>query len=77
MAKATVAEFVQAVKQDPILMAKLKASVDIESYYEIAKEHGYDFTPEEFHSESNERSLKELAMTINPGVKPCRHLNSQ
>ena len=77
MAQATVAEFVQAVEQDPSLMAKLKASVDIESYYEIAKEHGYDFTPEEFHSESNERFLKELAMKINPGIKPRRHLNSQ
>ena len=49
MAQITVAEFIQAVKQDPTLIAELKAAVDIESYHQIAKAHGYDFTPEEFH----------------------------
>jgi predicted ribosomally synthesized peptide with nif11-like leader len=77
MAQITVAEFIQAVKQDPTLIAELKAAVDIESYHQIAKAHGYDFTPEEFHSELSQRSLEELAMTINPGLAPRKHLNGQ
>jgi predicted ribosomally synthesized peptide with nif11-like leader len=62
MAQATVANFIQAVKQDPTLIAELKIAVDIESYHQIAKAHGYDFTPEEFHSELSQQSLEELAM---------------
>ena len=77
MAQTTVANFIQAVKEDLSLIAKLKAAVDIESYYQIAKEHGYHFTPEELHSELSEQSLEELAMTINPGLSPRKHLNGQ
>jgi predicted ribosomally synthesized peptide with nif11-like leader len=77
MAQTTVDKFVRAVNEDPSLIAQLKAAVDIESYYEIAKEHGYDFTPEELHSELSDRSLEELAMKINPGMKPRRHINAQ
>jgi predicted ribosomally synthesized peptide with nif11-like leader len=77
MTQTTVAKFIQAVNQDPKLLAELKASVDIESYYQIAEEHGYQFTPEELHLELNQQSLEELAMTINPGLKPRIHLNAQ
>ena len=77
MAQTTVDKFVQAVKEDLSLIAKLKAAVDIESYYQIAKEHGYHFTPEELHSELSEQSLEKLAMTINPGLSPRKHLNGQ
>ena len=77
MAQTTVDKFVQAVKEDQSLTAKLKAAVDIESYYQIAKEHGYHFTPEELHSELSEQSLEKLAMTTNPGISPRQHLNSQ
>ena len=77
MAQTTVDKFVQAVKEDQSLTAKLKAAVDIESYYQIAKEHGYHFTPEELHSELSEQSLEKLAMTINPGLSPRQHLNGQ
>jgi predicted ribosomally synthesized peptide with nif11-like leader len=77
MAQTTVADFIQAVKEDLSLIAKLKASVDIESYSKIAKEHGYHFTPEELHSELSEQSLEELAVMINPGLAPRKHLNSQ
>jgi Nif11 domain len=38
MAQTTVANFIQAVKEDPSSIAKLKAALDIESYYKIAKE---------------------------------------
>ena len=77
MAQTTVDKFVQAVKEDLSLIAKLKAAVDIESYYQIAKEHGYHFTPEELHSELSEQSLEELAMTVNPGLSPRKHLTGQ
>ena len=77
MAQSTVANFVQAVKEDLSLLAKLKAAVDIESYYKIAKEHGYNFTPEELNSELSTQSLEELAMTINPGMAPRKHLTGQ
>jgi predicted ribosomally synthesized peptide with nif11-like leader len=77
MAQTTVDKFVQAVKEDLSMIAKLKAAVDIESYYQIAKEHGYHFTPEELHSELSQQSLEELAMKINPGMAPRKHLNGQ
>jgi predicted ribosomally synthesized peptide with nif11-like leader len=77
MTQTTVDKFVQAAKEDLSLIAKLKAAVDIESYYQIAKEHGYHFTPEELHSELSEQSLEDLAMMINPGMKPRQHLNAQ
>jgi predicted ribosomally synthesized peptide with nif11-like leader len=77
MAQTTVANFIQAVKQDPSLVAELKAAVNIESYYKIAKAHGYDFTPEEIRSELSQRALEELAMTINPGMTPRKHLDGR
>ena len=76
MAQSTVANFIEAVKADPSLIAEFKAAVDIESYHKIAKAHGYDFTPEELNSELSEQSLEELAMTINPGMAPRKHLGS-
>jgi predicted ribosomally synthesized peptide with nif11-like leader len=76
MAQTTVDKFVQAVKEDPKLVAELKAAVDIESYYKIAKEHGYDFTSEELNSELSAQSLEELAMKINPGMAPRQHLTA-
>lgn len=77
MAQTTVDKFVQAVKENLSMVAELKAAVDIESYYRIAKEHGYHFTAEELNSELSKQSLEELAMTINPGMAPRRHINSQ
>jgi predicted ribosomally synthesized peptide with nif11-like leader len=77
MAQTTVAKFIQAVNEDLNMIAKLKAAVDIESYYQIAKEHGYHFTPEEIHSELNKKSLEELAMKINPGLSPRKHLDGR
>jgi predicted ribosomally synthesized peptide with nif11-like leader len=77
MAQTTVDKFIQAAKEDLSMIAKLKAAVDIESYYRIAKEHGYDFTPEEIRSELSDQSMEELAMTINPGMAPRKHLNAQ
>jgi predicted ribosomally synthesized peptide with nif11-like leader len=77
MAQTTVDKFIQAVKEDLNLIAKLSAAVDIESYYKIAKEHGYHFTDEELRSEICEKSMEELAMTINPGTTPRRHLTGK
>jgi predicted ribosomally synthesized peptide with nif11-like leader len=77
MAQTTVDKFVQAVKEDLNMIAKLKAAVDIKSYYQIAKEHGYHFTPEELNSELSKQSLEELAMKINPGMTPRTHLDGR
>jgi predicted ribosomally synthesized peptide with nif11-like leader len=77
MAQTNVDKFIQAVKEDPNMIAELKAAVDIESYYKIAKAHGYDFTAEELNSELSEQSLEELATTINPGMAPRKHLGAQ
>jgi predicted ribosomally synthesized peptide with nif11-like leader len=77
MAQTTVDKFVQAVNEDLNLITRLKAAVDVESYYQIAKEHGYHFTPEELNSELSKQSLEELAMKINPGLSPRKHLNGQ
>jgi predicted ribosomally synthesized peptide with nif11-like leader len=74
MAQTTVANFIEAVKEDPSLLKELKAAVDIESYYKIAKAHSYDFTTEEFQSDLSQRSIEEFAMTINPGITPRKHL---
>ena len=40
MAQKTVDKFVQAVEEDLSLIAKLKAAVGIESYYQIASDMG-------------------------------------
>jgi len=77
MTQTTVDKFVQAVNEDSSLIAKLKTALDIDSFYKIAKEYGCDFTAEELHSELSEQSLEELAMTINPGIKPRIHINAQ
>lgn len=77
MAQTTVDKFVQAVKEDLNLRAKLKTAVDVESYHQIAKEYGYHFTSEELTSELSAQSLEELAMKINPGLSPRTHLNGQ
>jgi predicted ribosomally synthesized peptide with nif11-like leader len=77
MAQSTVDKFVQAVNEDLNLIAKLKAAVDIESYYQIAAEHGYHFTPEELNSELSQQALEELAMKINPGMAPRQHINAK
>ncbi len=76
MAQSTVAKFIEAVKADPSLIAELKTAVDTESYHQVAKAHGFDFTDEELHSELSQKALEELAMTINPGVAPRIHLGS-
>jgi predicted ribosomally synthesized peptide with nif11-like leader len=74
MAQTTIDKFLQAVKEDLSMVAELKAAVDIESYNQIAKAHGYDFTTEELYSELSKQSLEELAMTINPGLSLRTHL---
>jgi hypothetical protein len=38
MAQTTIANFIQAVKEEPSSVAELKATVNIEFYYKIAKE---------------------------------------
>jgi predicted ribosomally synthesized peptide with nif11-like leader len=77
MNQTTVTEFIQAVEQNPSLKAELTAAVDVESYYQIAKNHGYDFTAEELKAELSEESREDLAGMINPGMAPRKHLGAQ
>jgi predicted ribosomally synthesized peptide with nif11-like leader len=77
MAQTTVDKFIQAVKEDLSLVAELKAAVDIESYHQIAKAHGYDFTHAEINSELSKRALEELMMMTNPGMTPRKHLDGR
>ncbi len=77
MSQSTVNQFVTAINEDPSLMAELNAAVDIESYYKIARDRGYFFTPEELRAELNPKSQEELAGMINPGMAPRKHLDAQ
>jgi predicted ribosomally synthesized peptide with nif11-like leader len=77
MTKTKVTEFIQAVEQDSSLKAELIAAVDVESYYQIAKNHGYNFTSEELQAELSEQSQENLAGMVNPGMAPRKHLGAQ
>ncbi|MBD2440413.1 Nif11-like leader peptide family natural product precursor [Nostoc sp. FACHB-110] len=75
MTKQNAAELFKAVKQDQALQQKLKATADPAAFLKIAKERGYDFTPEELDAEIDRLSPEDLAAIINPGWGPRRHIN--
>jgi predicted ribosomally synthesized peptide with nif11-like leader len=77
MTKTTVTEFIQAVEQDSSLKNELIAAVDVESYYQIARNHGYNFTAKELQEQLSEQSQEDLAGMINPGMAPRKHLGAQ
>ena len=77
MTQATVDQFIQAIKKDPDLKAKLKAAVDLESYQKIITDYGYHFTPEELETELSQQKQEELVEIVNPGVEPRHHLGDE
>ncbi|MEP0753245.1 Nif11-like leader peptide family natural product precursor [Trichocoleus sp. Lan] len=74
MAQESAASLFKAVKEDQALQAKLKATTNPETFIQIARERGYDFTVQELNNEIENLSEEELASVINPGIGPRRHL---
>lgn len=74
MTLESVAQFIEAAKQDQALMEKLKAATHSDICVKIAEEYGYTFTTEELQAGLNKLSPEELATLINPGVAPRRHI---
>jgi len=74
MSQEGVARFFKMIQKDEVLLAKLKATDDPETFVNIATERGYDFTIEQLQAEIKKLSSEEMAVVINPGVGPRRHL---
>jgi len=53
MAKEQVARLYRAAQSDSLLKAKLNQAPDLESFVEMAKAEGYDFTIEEWQQMTN------------------------
>lgn len=74
MTVESVAEFIEAAKQDRALVERLKAATTSDSCVKVAEEYGYTFTTEELEAGLSKLSPEELAALINPGVAPRRHI---
>ena len=75
MTQASVAQFVEAAKQDLDLRKRLKTAMAASSCVEIGKDMGYDFTAKELQAELSKMSDEDVAEIVNPGVAPRRHIN--
>lgn len=69
MAREQVARLYRAVQLDPILKAKLNESPDLESFVEMARAEGYDFTIKEWQQMTN-FEVEELKCKLSeiPGI---------
>ncbi|MDJ0703925.1 MAG: Nif11-like leader peptide family natural product precursor [Leptolyngbyaceae cyanobacterium MO_188.B28] len=69
MAKEAVAQLFRAAQVDTVLQEKLRAAPDIQSFVELAKTYGYDFTMQEWR-EMTQFSVEELAGELSeiPGL---------
>ncbi|WP_009633807.1 Nif11-like leader peptide family natural product precursor [Synechocystis sp. PCC 7509] len=74
MTQENAARFFKSVQQDQGLKAKLKATDDPETFLQIAKERGCQFTLAELDAAISKMSHEEMASVINPGISPRRHL---
>ncbi len=74
MTQENAARFFKSVQQDQGLKAKLKATDDPETFLQIARERGYQFTLAELDVAVSKMSHEEMASVINPGISPRRHL---
>lgn len=74
MTQENAARFFKSVQQDQGLKAKLKAIDDPETFLQIAKERGCQFTLIELDVAVSKLSHEEFAAVINPGISPRRHL---
>jgi len=75
MTQQNAARLFEAVKRDQALQEKLKATANPEAFIKIARERGYEFTPEELDREIDKLSEEDLAAIVNPGWGTRRHLN--
>jgi predicted ribosomally synthesized peptide with nif11-like leader len=70
-----VTQFQTAIQQDASLKEQLTAAAgDMETCSKIAKEHGYDLTPDELQLALTQESNEDLAEAVNPGVAPRQQL---
>ncbi len=69
MAREQVARLYRAARNDSLLKAKLNQAPDLESFVEMAKAEGYDFTIEEWQQMTN-FELEELKCNLSeiPGI---------
>jgi predicted ribosomally synthesized peptide with nif11-like leader len=69
MAREQVARLYRAAQNDSLLKAKLNQAPDLESFVELAKTEGYDFTIEEWQQMTNFQ-LEELKCNLSeiPGI---------
>jgi predicted ribosomally synthesized peptide with nif11-like leader len=69
MAQENVAKLFRATQKDPELKAKFNAAPNLETFLEMAAEHGYDFTIEEWQ-EMTGFTVEELPGEISeiPGI---------
>jgi predicted ribosomally synthesized peptide with nif11-like leader len=69
MARDQVARLYRAAKTDSLLKAKLNQAPDLESFVEMAKAEGYDFTIEEWQQMTN-FEVEELKCNLSeiPGI---------
>ncbi|MBW4506255.1 MAG: Nif11-like leader peptide family natural product precursor [Scytonematopsis contorta HA4267-MV1] len=74
MSKSSVVEFLTAAKQNESLREKLKTAMDVEACVDIAEDIGYDFSTEELQMELSNMPEEEVAVIINPGISPRRHI---
>ncbi len=74
MTQENAARFFKSVQQDQGLKAKLKAIDDPETFLQIAKGRGYQFTLADLDAAISNLSHEEMASVINPGISPRRHL---
>jgi predicted ribosomally synthesized peptide with nif11-like leader len=69
MAREQVARLYRAAQSDSLLKAKLNQAPDLESFVEMAKAEGYDFTIEEWQQMTN-FEVEELKCNLSeiPGI---------
>ncbi len=69
MAKEAVAQLFRAAQANPSLREHLNQSASIEQFVEMAKDYGYEFTPEEWQAMTR-FAVEELAGELSeiPGL---------
>lgn len=72
MARDQVARLYRAAKTDSLLKAKLNQAPDLESFVEMARAEGYEFTIEEWQQMTN-FEVEELKCNLSeiPGIQAC------
>ncbi len=74
MSQISAAQFISELQQDRALVEKVRSIPTVRGCVEIAVNHGYKFSDEEFLAELAKLSDEELAAIVNPGIAPRHHL---